>query len=286
MRNIWKLIKSSKLNTSESISEEKISFPFSNLLKDKNVLITGAGRNIGRSIALEMAGNGANIFFTEIDKNRSIKLKEELSGFQVKSAQFISDSSNTDDINTLCNTLINEKINIDILINNTGIQLQKASIKDHDIKRWENIFGTNVFGPVHLTKLITQRMIENHTEGSVIFITSIHQDLVSLSDEYSASKAALAMIIKELAIELAPHNIRVNGIAPGYVSEDENGRPVYHRYTPLNASSINPCYIGRAAVYLSSEYFSKFTTGTIIKIDSGLSLYNHLVDKKMHKRNL
>jgi len=67
--------------------------------------------------------------------------------------------------------------------------------------------------------------------------------------------------------------------SPGYVEEDEKGQTVSHRYTPLHNSSINPCYIGRAVVYLSSDYFSKFTTGTVIKIDAGLSLYNHLVDQ-------
>jgi NAD(P)-dependent dehydrogenase (short-subunit alcohol dehydrogenase family) len=107
--------------------------------------------------------------------------------------------------------------------------------------------------------------------------------MVSLDEFYSASKAALGMIIKELAIELAPHNIRVNGIAPGNIKEDEKGNTIPHRYTPLYGSSINPCYIGRAAVYLSSDYYSRYTTGTVIKIDGGLSLYNHLVDKSKEK---
>jgi NAD(P)-dependent dehydrogenase (short-subunit alcohol dehydrogenase family) len=79
-------------------------------------------------------------------------------------------------------------------------------------------------------------------------------------------------------VELAPHNIRVNGIAPGYIDEDKKGRPIPHRYTPLHRSSISSLYVGRAAVYLSSEYFSKYTTGSVLKIDAGLSLYNHLLD--------
>jgi NAD(P)-dependent dehydrogenase (short-subunit alcohol dehydrogenase family) len=87
------------------------------------------------------------------------------------------------------------------------------------------------------------------------------------------------MIIKELALDLAPYHIRVNGIAPGYIDEDKNGNPITHKYTPLYKSSINPRYIGRAAVYLSSDFFSRFTTGTVLKIDAGLSLYNHLIDQ-------
>jgi NAD(P)-dependent dehydrogenase (short-subunit alcohol dehydrogenase family) len=121
-------------------------------------------------------------------------------------------------------------------------------------------------------------MIEAGIQGSITFISSIHQWVVMRDAAYSSSKAALGMLIKELAISLAPHKIRVNGIAPGYVAENEQGESISDRYAPLYKSSIGPCYIGRAAVYLASEYFSKFTTGTVLKIDAGLSLYNHMVD--------
>ncbi len=85
------------------------------------------------------------------------------------------------------------------------------------------------------------------------------------------------MIIQELAVDLAPYGIRVNGIAPAWVAEDEQGNPLSQEYHLLHHCSINPRYIGRAAVYLASDYFSKFTTGTIIKIDAGASLYNYRV---------
>jgi NAD(P)-dependent dehydrogenase (short-subunit alcohol dehydrogenase family) len=83
------------------------------------------------------------------------------------------------------------------------------------------------------------------------------------------------MIIQELAVDLAPSKIRVNGIAPGWVAQDEEGKAKYHLYTPLHHTSIDPCYIGRAAVFLASEYFSKFTTGSVLKIDAGLSSYSY-----------
>jgi NAD(P)-dependent dehydrogenase (short-subunit alcohol dehydrogenase family) len=85
------------------------------------------------------------------------------------------------------------------------------------------------------------------------------------------------MIIKELAVDLAPYKIRVNGIAPGWVAEDEQKQPLSIEYSLLHNCSISPCYIGRAAVYLASDYFSKFTTGTVLKIDGGTTLYNHRV---------
>jgi len=254
-------------------------------LAGKNVLITGAGRNIGRSIALEMAEQGANIFFTEIDKERCAQLKAELNDYNVISKGFVSDISKIENIDFLYNCLLQNGINIDILVNNVGIQIDTKTIIKFNWEEWHKIFDTNVFGPMYLIKLISQMMIDNNNHGSIIFITSIHQWTIRSYSSYSASKAALGMIIKELAVDLSPYNIRVNGIAPGFVEEDENGKTIYSKHTPLFKSSINPCYIGRAAVYLASDSFSKFTSGTVIKIDAGLSLYNHIVDRSVSKES-
>jgi NAD(P)-dependent dehydrogenase (short-subunit alcohol dehydrogenase family) len=142
-----------------------------------------------------------------------------------------------------------------------------------------DVFRTNVLGPLALTSRITDAMRRRKAAGSILFITSIHQWVVKRDPPYSASKAALGMLVKELAVELASSGIRVNGIAPGYIEVDDKERPIRHRYTPLYGTSIDPAYIGRTAVYLASDYFSKYTTGTVVKIDAGLSLYNHSVDE-------
>jgi len=247
------------------------------LLFGKNALITGAGYNIGRGIALEMARQGANIFFTDIDKERCAKLERELKDYKVRANGFQSDISKTEDIDALYNFLVQDKIGIDILVNNVGIQFQQDDIQNLDLTEWHKTFNTNVFGPMYLTKHISKMMISNNIQGCILFITSIHQFVPGKLICYSASKGALGMIVKELSLEVASHGIRVNGIAPGSVSEDEQGIPFSFKYAPLHKTSINPCYIGRAAVYLASDYFSKFTTGTILKIDGGLSLFHYQI---------
>jgi NAD(P)-dependent dehydrogenase (short-subunit alcohol dehydrogenase family) len=130
-----------------------------------------------------------------------------------------------------------------------------------------------------LTKYIAQRMKKHSLSGSIIFLTSIHQFEPVRWPSYSSSKAALGMIIQELAIDLAKYKIRVNGIAPGWTGRDHEGKLFYEKYSLLQQSSVDPCYIGRAAVYLAADYFSKFTTGTVLKIDGGTSLYNNRVDE-------
>ncbi len=245
-----------------------------NLLAGKNVLITGAGRNIGRSIAHEMAKQGANIFITDIDNERCKSIENELKQKDANVRGFHIDCSNINELDKLITTMKNEKLHIDVLVNNVGIQSERKPFKEIDLKEWHKMFNTNVFGPGYLTKHIAQTMVENRICGSIIFITSIHQSTVSGFPSYSASTAALGMLVKELAIEYAQYKIRVNGIAPGWTREDNSGNTLYHEATPLYKSSINPRFIGRTAVYLASDYFSRFTTGSIIKIDAGLSLHN------------
>ncbi|MGA9380895.1 MAG: SDR family oxidoreductase, partial [Phormidium sp.] len=224
-----------------------------------------------------MAKQGANIFFTDILEEGCLNLEKELNTYPVKFRGFVSDISKAEDSDSLLSILSENQIQIDIAINNVGIQFKPIGINNLNLEEWHKTFQTNIFGPMYLTKLISQTMVSNSIYGSIIFITSIHQEIIFRCPSYSSSKAALGMIIKELAVDLAPYKIRVNGIAPGWVAEDEQGNLFSNEYTPLNKSSINPCYIGRAAVYLASDYFSRFTTGSIIKIDGGLSLFNFRV---------
>ncbi|MCT7980096.1 SDR family NAD(P)-dependent oxidoreductase [Laspinema olomoucense] len=247
------------------------------LLKNKNVLITGAGYNIGRSIALEMAQQGANIFAIERSQERAEQLQHELNLYPIQVKCFIFDISEQEKILNLCKELEASQINIDILVNNVALKIDKIGLKSLKLEDWHSTFNINVFEPMFLTQVIANRMRDRQTQGSILFVTSIHQWEISRWVSYSASKAALGAIVQELAVDLAPHNIRVNGIAPGWIAENEDGTALPHPYTVLYEHSIPPRYIGRAAVYLASDYFSKFTTGTILKIDAGLSLYNSRV---------
>lgn len=246
------------------------------LLAEKNVLITGAGQNIGRAIAHEMAKQGANIYFTDIDEEKCEKLEKELIDYNVASMGFTSDISSVEDSNSVYEYLVGNNINIDVLVNNAGMMFDKKGIgiSEFTLEEWEKTYSTNVFGPMHLTKKISDNMIKNSLKGSIIFITSIHQEYIGQWTCYSSTKAALAMIVKELAAELAKYSIRVNGIAPGWVRLDERGNSIHYEFNKLHNSSIDPQFIGRGALFLASDYFSKYTTGTILKIDSGHTLVN------------
>lgn len=255
------------------------------LLSNKNVLITGGGRNIGRAIALEMAEQGADIYFTDIVEDRLTRVEKEIGGFAVKTKGFLSDVSDHDQCDDLVRRLMECRISIDILVNNVGINCMAERFIGSKMSDWKRTYETNLFGPVYLTNLMSRAMVRDNLTGSIVFITSIHEKTISRWPSYSSSKAALGMVIKELAVELAPYGIRVNGIAPGAIQDESEKQRWPHVYTPLRQEPVNARYIGRAAVYLSSDYFSKQTTGTVITVDSGLSLYSYRVAQVPPEQN-
>jgi NAD(P)-dependent dehydrogenase (short-subunit alcohol dehydrogenase family) len=241
--------------------------PGDQLLSGKNALVTGVGMNIGKSIAMELAANGATVYCTCLEEDVRLRLEREVGQiFPGKTYWFKSDLTNPSDNDALFAYLQDGKIKIDVYVSNSVSFAEEL----------DQSFKVNFFGPVEIARRVARGMIDDRIAGSILFLTSIHQERIRRILSYSSSKAALKMAIEELAIEFAPYNIRVNGIAPGYVGEDEHGNPLPHLNTPLAGTSITPLYIGRAAVYLSSDYFSRYTTGTVLRIDGGLSLFDHM----------
>lgn len=239
------------------------------LLLGRNVLVTGAGRNIGRSIALEMAQQGAHIYFTDLQPEAVSHLQSELEGSGARARGFVSDMSKHADVEALCSALEADGIVVDVLANNVGVS-RGAGLQTLRMADLRAVFEANVFGPLQLTQYVVNRLIAAGRAGSVLFVTSVHERATFGAVAYSASKSALGMIVRELAFELAAHRIRVNGIAPGAVSANERDELPAYPGSPLFGTCIHPSYIGRAAVYLASDYFSQFTTGSVLTVDAGL----------------
>jgi NAD(P)-dependent dehydrogenase (short-subunit alcohol dehydrogenase family) len=236
------------------------------LLEGRNALVTGAGRHIGLAIARELLAHGANVYCTDIDPALCASLEAELAGSKGGRRVFRSDITIAADTAALLKTLDDDKVTIDLLVNNVGVVVDDFMVS----------FRTNVAGPMDLTYGIAQRMVDAKRGGSIVFLTSIHGETIfTRTRAYAPSKAAVGMLIKQLAVQYAGDRIRVNGVAPGDIRVDEAGKVVPYRFTPLEETSISPQYIARAVVYLASEYFSRYTTGSIVKIDGGLSLFNY-----------
>ena len=255
------------------------------LMLGKTVLIVGAGPNIGRGIAREMVTAGANLILVDRDNQQCQQRLQELSsadsaGNETETTgsgwlrSYTCDIRNQDQVETLCQALLEAGSQIDALIHTVGIQ-PESSLMESRMEQWRQTFDANLLGPLYLIQQLLAETKQPHPLNSIVFVSSIHQWQTGGWAGYSTSKAALGMMIEELAVELAPRGIRVNGIAPGWVIEDEQGQPLHSRDSLLHQTSIPAIYIGRAAVHLCSDYFSEFTTGAVLKVDAGMSLVNH-----------
>ncbi|MBK7181065.1 MAG: SDR family oxidoreductase [Chloroflexi bacterium] len=248
------------------------------LLAGRCALITGAGRNIGRAIALEMARQGATILFTETDPERTAVLERELVQMGIPCWGFSMDAADAEQMPALSQKIEALGLTVDLLVNNAALQVERRFL-DLATTDWQRSFTANVIGPAQLSRTITAALIAAGRPGSILFITSIHQWEPALWPAYSSAKAGLGMLIQEMAAELAPHGIRVNGIAPGWVTEERQ----ISRFSLLHGSTIDPVYIGRAAVFLASEHHSRYTTGTVLTVDAGLSLLNSRIIHTMER---
>jgi NAD(P)-dependent dehydrogenase (short-subunit alcohol dehydrogenase family) len=246
------------------------------LLAGRTVLLTGASGLVGRGIAHVLAQHGANIYCCDIDQRKQDELVHALRAYDVSAGSLIMDISQPSHVDRLYAAIAKVDPGVDVLIHCAGLQAPRCAFPNQDAGAWNAMLQTNVVGALYLTKRVCEGMIERAMRGSVIFITSIHQWTLWGEVGYSACKAALGAAVRELAFDLAAHGIRVNGIAPGAVGGDSEGDAVSHPPTPLHHEMVSPGAIGRAAVFLASDYFSRHITGTILTVDGGLSLHSYL----------
>jgi NAD(P)-dependent dehydrogenase (short-subunit alcohol dehydrogenase family) len=231
------------------------------LLAGQKALVTGAGGRVGEALVAGLLQQQAAVWFSDINTERVREIERSCP----PATGMVMDIRETDE---MIARLDAQGFIPDLLINNVGISIEKPFLEETN-SDWESVFQTNLFAPLRLTQAVAQRMIAHNLTGSILFISSVHQAIPSTWPSYSASKAALQMTVKELAIEFAPHNIRVNAIAPGWVDRT----PQHHHRALLGRQTIDPNYIAHAVVFLGCHALSRCTTGAMLTVDAGMSLY-------------
>lgn len=244
------------------------------LLKDKNVIITGASKGIGYSIAEVFARHGSNLFLLSrnLDKLKENKKRLETS-YNIHVSVFQLDIRDIDQIKETTDLIKKERISLDVLVNNAGIindsvlQIIKPQIVN-------DIFSTNVFGAFYLTQMVLPLFLKKR-KGSIINISSIIGTHGNIGQSvYGSSKSAVIGFTKSLSKELAPLHIRVNAIAPGFIDTDMI-KNTDERFYKRNLESIGMKRIGKpedvanAALFLASD-LSDYITGQIIGVDGGM----------------
>lgn len=244
------------------------------LLDNKNVIITGASRGIGRGIAEVFAKNGANIAFTyNASKEAAIELENELQQFGVKVKGYQSDASKYDQAQLLVEEVLKDFSSIDILINNAGITkdnlLMRISEEDFD-----KVIEVNLKSVFNLTKAVIKPMMKQRF-GSIINMSSVVGVKGNAGQtNYAASKAGILGFTKSVALELGSRNIRCNAVAPGFIETemtdklDENTVKGWRDAIPLKRGGT-PEDVANVCIFLASD-MSSYVTGQTINVDGGM----------------
>lgn len=239
-------------------------------------LITGGGTGLGLAMARRMAEAGATVIVTG---RREDALKEAVAQIGPNGRYLTHDVTELSSAADLARRVI-ERVGapVSILVNNAGNHIKKPALETTDAE-FLNVLNTHVLGSFALTRAIAPAMIEKK-RGSILFIASM-ASLFGIPQvvAYTAAKSAYTGMVKALATELSPHNVRVNAIAPGWIESAISkkalaGDParlnkILSR-TPMNKMG-EPDDVAYAAVYLASPA-AKFVTGTTLIVDGGASI--------------
>jgi 3-oxoacyl-[acyl-carrier protein] reductase len=190
-----------------------------NDLKNKNALITGAGKGIGKAVAIALAKEGVNVILLARTQSDLDEVATEVHALGVKSLALTADVSDINSVNTAVEKALAEFKSIDILINNAGIAAF-GKFLELEPTAWERIIQVNLMGTYYVTRAVLPNMIERQT-GDIINISSTAGlKGNALTSAYSASKFAVLGLTESLMQEVRKHNIRVTALTPSTVATD------------------------------------------------------------------
>jgi 3-oxoacyl-[acyl-carrier protein] reductase len=244
------------------------------LVKGKNIIITGASRGIGRGIAVSFAKQGANVAFTYSSSEGPAKeLEAELSAFGITAKAFKSNAADFDAAQQFVADVLEIFDSIDVLINNAGITkdnlLMRISEEDFD-----NVIEVNLKSVFNMTKAVQRTMLRQR-HGSLIHMSSVVGVKGNAGQSnYAASKAGIIGFSKSIALELGSRNIRSNVIAPGFIETEmtdklpEDVVAQWRAGIPLKRGGSTED-VANACLFLAAD-LSAYITGQVLHVDGGM----------------
>ena len=243
-------------------------------LNGRTALVTGGGRGIGRAIALTLAEAGSNVAIASRTQLELDEVAAEIKNMGRLAFPVLCDIVDPSSVDQLVSYATNQMGGIDILVNNAGINGSRPLTAFND-DNWDHIMKTNLSGPFYCCRAVARHMME-HKSGRIINISSTAGVMASPGGiAYNTSKAGLNMLTKVLATELAPYNIGVNGIGPGWFATEMTKDSLDTPEKRAQVTNIIPMKrltdirdLGLLAVYLASPA-SNWMTGQVIYLDGG-----------------
>jgi len=247
------------------------------VLEGKVAVVTGGNSGIGKSIALALAHEGANIVIDYISNPQATEdLEQQIVALGDRAIGVEADVSKVADLQRLIDEGVKAFGKIDVMVNNAGVET-RTSILDTTESQYEKVLDINLKSAFFGTQIAAKQMIAQGGGGRIINVTSVHEDWpMPGNTAYCVSKGGMRMLTRTAGVELAPHNVLVVGVGPGAVA------------TPINLSTMNdpvkmdkldtaipigrmaqPEEIGSVVRFLASDAAS-YLTATTIFVDGGI----------------
>ena len=246
-------------------------------LENKVALVTGAATGIGQAIAIGMAREGASVIVDYVGNpdapNATVQQIESAGG---KALAVAADVSQPDQVANLIQQAVQKFGKLDIAVNNAGIEY-KHPFTEFPLDQWNKIIAVNLTGPFLCAQAAAKQMISQGGAGRIINISSVHQDLpMPTNAPYCASKGGLRMLMRTIAVELAPYGITVNNIGPGAIftpiDADIEANPEMEKALmaeiPVGRWG-KPEEVANLAIFLASDD-AAYITGSTYYIDGGM----------------
>lgn len=245
-------------------------------LQGKNALVTGGSRGIGKSIALALAKEGANVIINYSSNPATAEaVIQEIEALGVKGLAVKGNVADQEEVKQMLEKIEEAFDGVDILVNNAGITKDNLFIRMKE-EEWDQVMDVNLKGVFLCTKAVTRKMIKQKF-GKIINISSVVGVMGNPGQaNYCASKAGVIGFTKSIAKELAGKNICVNAIAPGFIDTDmtsvlsDTVKDEMLKHIPLKRYG-KPEDIANLVVFLSSDD-SNYITGQVIQVDGGMAM--------------
>ena len=243
-------------------------------LTGKNAIVTGSSRGIGKAIALELGRRGANVAINYAGNEvKAQEVVEELQALGVQAIKIQANVANETDVKEMMKEVVNTFGSIDILVNNAGVTRDGLLMRMKE-EEFDEVIDTNLKGAFLSTKAVTRQMMKQKS-GKIINIASV----VGVNGNpgqanYVAAKAGLIGLTKSTAKELAARNIRVNAVAPGFITTDmtdaltDGQKTAIMNVIPLEKLG-EPEDVANVVCFLASDD-AKYITGQTIHVDGGM----------------
>jgi glucose 1-dehydrogenase len=257
------------------------------LLKGQKALVTGASSGIGEAVALYLAASGASVAVNyHSEEEEAKKIVDDITAGGGEAIAIQANVAKEDDVKAMFSKMFQEFDTIDILVNNAGLQKDSPFV-DMTLEHWNLVIGVNLTGQFLCAREAVKEFLRRGVRpniscaaGKIICMSSVHQVIPWAGHvNYAASKGGIDMMMRSIAQELAPHNIRVNSIAPGAIKTPINkaawdtpeAEAKLLKLIPANRVGVVED-IAKAAVWLASDD-SDYVNGATLFVDGGMTLY-------------